>query len=191
MNDAKGTVMVLNKHGERISVFDAELKFAGDICNPLLVRTNGLCYNPVRKHIMATVRGSHALLALDRDGKTVFTSNEQGTLGNQPGQFRFPGAIAVDVHGRVFVVDSSENSIEVFDRDYKHMSSVHELSETDSSTIRLDRPNAIAVNKSGTELYVSDVSSFILVLGIEIDGSIAFVRRIKQPDPHIISFTWY
>ena len=42
-----------------------------------------------------------------------------GTLGDKPGQFNFPNGIRLSKDGEIFVCDSDNNRIQVFDRDLK------------------------------------------------------------------------
>src|SRR3972149_10890728 len=55
---------------------------------------------------------AHQVLVLDRDGKTA---RKWGTKGDKLGQFKLPLGIAVDEQGRVYVSDSGNGRIQVFD----------------------------------------------------------------------------
>ncbi|MEX2572517.1 MAG: peptidyl-alpha-hydroxyglycine alpha-amidating lyase family protein [Gemmatimonadota bacterium] len=59
------------------------------------------------------------------DGEYV---TEWGTIGNAPGQFRTPHAMAFDSQGRLFVADRGNHRIQIFDQDGNHLDSYYQFS---------------------------------------------------------------
>jgi sugar lactone lactonase YvrE len=87
-----------------------------------------------------------------------------GVKGNQPGQLDLPHGVAVDSKGRVFVSDSNNKRISVFDRDGRFL----EIWNAPSR-------GGIAITKDDT-VYVSDVNAG--AVAILRDGRIIDVIRV-------------
>src|SRR5262249_54936231 len=86
-----------------------------------------------------------------------------GTQGTANGQFMFPGAVAVDNQGNVFVADSTNNRIQEFSSQGTFLTKFGEHGSADG---QFERPTGIAVDSHGF-VYVSDTdNSRIQVFGL-------------------------
>jgi hypothetical protein len=65
------------------------------------------------------LNGNNRVVKYSKDGKFI---KAWGKTGYAPGEFRTLHAIALDSRGRVFVADRSNNRIQIFDQEGKHLS---------------------------------------------------------------------
>jgi DNA-binding beta-propeller fold protein YncE len=105
------------------------------------------------------------LVWFTRDGKFI---KEFGRHGRKPGEFMGPHGLAVDSKGRLFVVDRSNNRVQIFDKD---------MNVVDSWT-QFGRPSGIWILKDDT-LIVSDSESNNRIGGPD-DGWIAEVLHRRN-----------
>jgi len=107
---------------------------------------------------------------------------EWGIPGQGPGQFNFPGAIAVDTHGSVFVTDVNNNRVQKFSTNGAFVTMWGSAGRNPGQFLS---PNGIAVDASG-RVYVSDVhnnrvqvfdnsGAYLFRIGAIDDGSEAFL----------------
>ena len=85
------------------------------------------------------------------DGSTVRTI---GKRGGEPGEFNFPTNLFVDTQGRLYVADTLNFRIQIFDPDGKLLSAFGTLGDTPGS---LNRPKGVGVDSEG-HIYVADTS---------------------------------
>ncbi len=85
------------------------------------------------------------------DGSPVRTI---GRRGGETGEFNFPTNISVDEQGQLYVADTLNFRIQIFDPDGKFVSSFGTLGDTPGS---LNRPKGIGVDGEG-HIYVADTS---------------------------------
>ncbi len=84
-----------------------------------------------------------------------------GSLGSAPGQFSNPSGIAVDGDGLVYVADSSNDRIQVFQPDATF---VRSWGSYGSTTGKFNGPDGIAVDGDGL-VYVADSSNNRIQVG--------------------------
>jgi DNA-binding beta-propeller fold protein YncE len=68
--------------------------------------------------------GNNRVVHFDRDGKFV---KQWGQLGNGPGDFSIPHAIALDSKGRLYIADRNNVRIQVYDQQGKLLNSCRDL----------------------------------------------------------------
>lgn len=114
--DSAGKIYIVSEEEGRIYVYDENRKFlfkfgekggsSGKLSRPQAVgidNTNG------RMYVVDYMR--HTISAYDKDGKYLF---EFGGLGWGDGWFQYPRDLTVDPMGRVFIADTFNNRIQVF-----------------------------------------------------------------------------
>jgi sugar lactone lactonase YvrE len=106
LSEWHGHVYVYNKKGEMVHVFGKKGGSPGK-----LSRAQGLAIDPAEgtSYIMDYMR--HTLLIFDSEGH--FT-NEFGGEGWGPGWFSYPKDISMDAQGRLFVADTFNHRVQVF-----------------------------------------------------------------------------
>src|SRR4029077_3043811 len=68
----------------------------------------------------------------------------KGEAGNDNGHFRFPEGVTCDKEGRIYVADSGNNRVQVFDAGGKFIKS-----------LPVPEPYAVAVHKGNGAIYVA------------------------------------
>jgi sugar lactone lactonase YvrE len=125
-----------------------------------------------------------ALYASDFYGKSVFrfVRNSNGTLVTPAGSSLVlpynPGAIAIGIHGFLFVADEENESIEVYPKDASGY-------QSSTRTLLLPFvPSAIAVDSSGYEYAGGFSNGYVAVYAPNAKGSANTIQRIALPDGH-------
>ena len=88
---------------------------------------------------------NNRVMKYSKDGKFI---KSWGKTGYAPGEFRTLHALAIDSRGRVFVADRSNNRIQIFDQEGKHL----------STWLQFGTPSGIAFDDQD-QIYVADSES--------------------------------
>jgi DNA-binding beta-propeller fold protein YncE len=102
------------------------------------------------------------LLIVDSRGHRVFAANldhlDQGVSfgkrGEEDDEFSYPGSVAVDNEGRIYVTDTLNFCVKVFDKNFKF---IKKIGEHGTGFGMFDRPKGIALDSQG-HVYVVDAS---------------------------------
>ena len=124
-------------------------------------------------------------LAIDRENKLLYVADSKkhqvlcyssvdgaavrviGERGSDPGMFNFPTNLAVDREGRLYVADTLNFRVQVFDKNGSHLRSIGGIGDTPG---RLNRPKGVGVDSEG-HIYVAD-ASFNNFQIFDLDGNI-------------------
>ncbi len=121
------------------------------ILNPSLVlnQPTGIGYSRKNKDLWIAETTAHRLIRLSRQG---IPKQYVGKRGTTPGTFNYPTFICIDAQGLVYVVDSMNFRIQIFDGEGNLVSF---FGESGDATGYLARPRGIAVDSYG-HIYVVD-----------------------------------
>lgn len=151
--DAQGMVFVADATLKRIFGYgpDGELAIAlghdGELENP-----SGLAIDRSAGLLYAADAGKHQVLCYAiRTGAVVRTI---GKRGGEVGEFNYPTNLSVDREGRLYVADTLNFRIQIFDRDGRAVRAFGELGDSPG---QLNRPKGVAVDSEG-HVYVADSS---------------------------------
>jgi DNA-binding beta-propeller fold protein YncE len=111
--------------------------------NDVLVAPNGEIF--VSEGHASAAGSTARVLKFSKEGKFI---KSFGQLGQGPGDFDQPHALAMDSRGRLFVGDRNNNRIEIFDQDGKFLEQWRQFS----------RPSGIYIDKNDN-IYVADSES--------------------------------
>jgi tripartite motif-containing protein 71 len=148
--DALGDIYIADTGNRRIQVLDPKGNYLSKIdlsrwhARPVAVKVNESTH-----HIYVSDANNHQILCFNKDGTFKFS---WGGLGEETGQFRFPGMTAIDPNGDFYVVDILNGRVQVFSAAGKHP---RQISELGVSPGQLFRPKGIAVDHRFL-IYVSD-----------------------------------
>jgi DNA-binding beta-propeller fold protein YncE len=154
--DAQGNLYVLDGTLKRVHVYDASGKFLRMMGDDIKwSRPSGLAVDAARKRLYVVETGGvsseeHRVRALDLDsGKLLF---DIGKRGDGPGEFNLPRDAVVGADGLLYVVDSGNFRIQVFDAEGKFVKTFGAIGR---QTGQFSRPKEIAADDQGN-IYVAD-----------------------------------
>jgi DNA-binding beta-propeller fold protein YncE len=151
--DGAGTVFVADATLKRVLTFDAGGAFIGAIGNENdLGSPAGVAVDRTRQLLYVVDSGRHQVVVYSLpDGARVRTI---GTRGGEDGEFNFPTNVCVDAAGRVYVADTLNFRVQVFDAAGAFVRHFGTLGDAPGT---FNRPKGIAVDSEG-HIYVSDTA---------------------------------
>jgi len=153
--DADENLYVVEQQKKGISVFDRTGKAIRFITDPSLERPSGIAIDRGRGKIYLadtahTKSETHNVKIFNLEGKLI------GTLGRGkgggPGEFLFPTYVAVDATGNLYVTDTLNSRVQLFDPDGNY---VRNFGERGNSWGMFDKPKGVATDSFGN-VYVVD-----------------------------------
>lgn len=153
--DADECLYVVEQEKKRVSVFARDGKRLRSITHPTLVRPAGIAIDRARGRIYVadaahTKSEQHTVKIFSMTGELVGTIG--GGKGDGPGQFLFPTYLAVDGGGNLYVTDTLNSRVQVFDDDGKYVKS---FGQRGNAWGMFDKPKGVAIDSFGN-VYVAD-----------------------------------
>lgn len=141
-----GNVYVIDKNQNKIVVYNAK----GEVINEI----------PETLPLVANISGKTLYVAtyanvvqFDLDGKELA---RWGRRGGDPGEFDFPGGVAVDSKGRVYVSDSNNLRIQILNKSGEVVRVIGQPTKPgERASVLFGLPEGIVVDKEG-RIYVVD-----------------------------------
>jgi DNA-binding beta-propeller fold protein YncE len=150
-------VLVLNAKHEQEAVFGAE-----DLISPA-----GIALDTTNRFVYVVDTQQDQVLVFDADSfkllRRIGTGGKKHALTG-PGDFSLPTHVAVDKEGNVFVTDTLNNRVEIFDADGQFLS---EFGKAGDGPGRFARPKGIAVDGDGHIWVADEVQSRVQVFNRE------------------------
>lgn len=156
-------VFVVSMDNHRVAIFDINsgkyLRFfgrrghkAGEFLCPF-----GIALSQIEQTILVTDKWKHCIHVFKKDGKF---QKQIGMKGRSSGHFRSPESITVDQYGRIYVCDTCNDRIQVFDKEGAFIRAVGVGSLTEGDSVRqhsiFHQPTGIDVTHDGQRMVVSD-----------------------------------
>jgi len=164
--DRNDHVFVADATANRVFGYDVDGRLLiaigreGEFDNP-----SGLAVDRKRDLLYVADAKKHQVLCYStKDGAAVRTI---GHRGGAPGEFNFPTNLFVDAHSRLYVTDTMNFRIQIFDPDGVFVSQFGTQGDTPGS---LNRPKGVGVDSEG-HIYVVD-SSFNNFQTFDADGQL-------------------
>jgi DNA-binding beta-propeller fold protein YncE len=164
--DTDGRVFVADATAKRVFGYspDGQLQIAighdGEFDNP-----SGLALDRVHHRVYVADAGKHQVFSYASDTGALL--GQIGSRGSGPGAFNFPTNLCVDRAGNLYVADTLNFRIQVFDADGRFLRTFGELGDGPG---KLNRPKGIGVDSEG-HIYVVD-SSFSNFQIFDADGQL-------------------
>jgi DNA-binding beta-propeller fold protein YncE len=146
-----GNISIFNTKGEFIKYFPDPEKV---IQSPGGLRIYG-------EKLYVTDIKVNKLFVFNLEGKKLM---EIGGAGQDAGQFIAPNAVAVDKDKQIYVTDSGNNRVEVFDKAGKFIKIINGSKDGKGAPIFVN-PRGVAVDSEGTVYVVSNMSHNIYAYG--------------------------
>jgi DNA-binding beta-propeller fold protein YncE len=115
--DAEGNIYVVDTGNQRVQIFDKKGKFVKIINGSNNGKGESIFVNPRgigfdSRGIMYVVSNlTHVVYGFDKEGKKIF---QIGGMGEQNGQFYLPNGLFVDQNDNVFITDTVNLRVQVF-----------------------------------------------------------------------------
>jgi len=147
--DRNGEIYLSDSMLRRIVVFNREGRYLRDIGSPdVFIRPAGIAIDEERIYIVDT-HGHHVLVFNKKDGKFIFSF---GKNGSGKGDFNYPTNIFIGRDGLLYITDSLNFRIQIFDRKGNCLSA---FGKHGDGTGDFSKPKGIAVDSEG-HIYVAD-----------------------------------
>lgn len=156
--DRSGRLLVADTGNDRIAIYTvngAQATLVGELTG--LSGPEGVAVAPDGRVIVSNTRG--AMLSVFRDGRLERTV---GSRGSRDGEFANPHDVDVAADGRVYVVDSGNDRVQVFDAGFTHRA-------TFGAALTLSGPKYLAFD--GERIWLAD----------EYNHRILLLDRAHQP----------
>ncbi|MBI3375190.1 MAG: SMP-30/gluconolactonase/LRE family protein [Betaproteobacteria bacterium] len=153
--DAEENLYVAEQEKKGISVFNRRGEVIRFITDPSIERPGGVAIDRERGKIYLadtahTKSETHSIKIFDLQGRLL---GALGTgKGSAPGQLLFPTYVSVDKQGNVYVTDTLNSRVQVFDADGRY---VKRFGERGNSWGMFDKPKGVATDSFGN-VYVVD-----------------------------------
>jgi len=153
--DAQENLYVVEQEKRGIGVFNRQGKRVQFITHPSIERPTGIALDRERGRIYLadtshTKSEQHTVKTFNLSGELLGTIG--GEKGEGPGQFLFPTYLAVDPRGNLYVTDTLNSRVQVFDPDGKYLRS---FGQRGTAWGMFDKPKGVAVDGFGN-VYVAD-----------------------------------
>ncbi len=153
--DAQENLYVVEQEKKGISVFNPQAKKLRFITHPSIERPAGIALDRDRGKIYLadtahTRSEDHTVKVFNSNGELVGSIGK--AKGDEPGQFLFPTYLAVDPKGNLYVTDTLNSRVQMFDPDGKYVKS---FGQRGNAWGMFDKPKGVALDSFGN-LYVAD-----------------------------------
>lgn len=164
--DADGRVFVADAGLGRIFGYEADGSLAVAIGQDgELLNASGLAIDRANKLLYVADSKKHQVMCYSSvDGSAVRVIGERG---DGPGQFNFPTNLSTDRDGRLYVADTLNFRVQIFDKGGQFLKSIGGIGDTPG---RLNRPKGVGVDSEG-HIYVAD-ASFNNFQIFDLDGNV-------------------
>lgn len=153
--DAQENLYVAEQEKKGISVFNRKGEVIRFITDPSIERPGGVAIDRERGKIYLadtahTKSETHSIKIFDLQGKLLGALGKG--KGTAPGQLLFPTYVSLDKQGNVYVTDTLNSRVQVFDAEGKY---VKRFGERGNSWGMFDKPKGVATDSFGN-VYVVD-----------------------------------
>ncbi len=161
-----GRIAVADTNNYRVQVFDAfgehllTLGISGETGNDQwhLNSPHGVCFDAEGKIYVADTYNNRVQI-FDRNGVFVRTLGDPaGAVGNDSAHFSSPYDVCTDSSGNIYVADSSNHRVQVFDSRYNYLTTIGKTSQSGTDNAHFNDPRSVSSGPSG-RIYVADASN--------------------------------
>ena len=150
-SDPSGNIYVSDTSHDRVFVFDKDRNFVKGLgMNNEFKQPAGIAVDPTGKKLYVIDTHNHQIAILDLESDKVIKTI--GKRGREEGDFNFPSQITVDSKGNLYVVDTMNGRVQIFDTEGRFIRAFGKLGDGPG---QFARPKGIALDSEG-HIYVVD-----------------------------------
>jgi sugar lactone lactonase YvrE len=166
--DSKGRVFVADLYNGNISIFDQKGKFIEYFApnNKAISTPGGL--RIINEKVYVTDIQANKVFVFGLDGKLQL---EVGSPGSEEGQLMAPNAVTADKEGNIYVVDTGNQRVQVFNKDGQFTKILGGSNDAAGSSVFVN-PRGIGIDSRGMIYVVSNLTH--IVYGFNQDGEQTF-----------------
>ena len=153
--DEDGNIYVADLYNGNISIFDSKGKFLSyfkETGDKVISSPGGLRIHEDRLYV--TDIKENKMFSFSLEGEKLL---EIGGPGSEDGKFIAPNAVAVDDKGNIYVTDSGNNRVQMFDEKGKFLRSINGSEDGKGNPLFLN-PRGVAVDSEGLIYIVNNLS---------------------------------
>jgi sugar lactone lactonase YvrE len=169
--DDQGRVFVADLYNGNISIFDEKGKFIDYFAQKAFTEKKIAAPAALRiidKKVYITDIKTHKAYVLDMNGKLLL---EVGKPGTKEGELNAPNGITADEKGNIYVVDTANQRVQIFDKKGKFVKIINGSNDGKGESVFVN-PRGIGIDKRGIMYVVSNLTH--LVYGFDKDGKKIF-----------------
>lgn len=159
-------IYVVDAGAMRVAVFNLEGHFISNFAIDTLVKPVNIVFRDELFYITDVSR--QQIVVLDREGREVLSFGRFGREGN-PGELNYPNGLAVDENGQIYVADTNNSRIQIFNRDGEFLASWQ--GNVGRGAGVLTAPMNITLDRNN-HLYVTDPLTYRIIV-LDQEGKIA------------------
>jgi DNA-binding beta-propeller fold protein YncE len=153
--DRNDNVYVSDVRHKRVFVFDRDWNLTAAVSRVggrEFLNPAGLALDEARGRLYVVDSHAHRVFACDLG--RLDRGASFGERGEEDNEFNFPNSVAVDKQGNVYVTDTLNFGVKVYDKDFKF---IRKIGQHGTGMGMFDRPKGVALDSEGN-LYVVDAS---------------------------------
>ncbi len=151
--DTDGRVFVTDSQVDKVTVLDATAKILGYLQpDEPFKQPSGIIADSVNRKLYVTDTHTHNIKVFDLD--TLKHTGTIGKRGKEEGEFNFPSHLGIDNKGNLYVVDTMNGRIQIFDKDGKLIRAFGQFGDAPGM---FARPKGVGVDSEG-HIYVVDAA---------------------------------
>lgn len=152
-NDSRGRYFITDTQADKVYVMDDKGQTIAVLTpDPPFKQPSGLAIDEANNRIFVTDTHNHHINVFEFD--TLKFMKSIGRRGAEEGEFNFPSHIAVDQKGKLYVVDTMNGRVQIFDNDGRFLRAFGKFGDAPGM---FARPKGIAVDSEG-HIYVVDAA---------------------------------
>lgn len=165
--DSKGRIFVADLYNGAVSIFDKDGKFLSYFAEKTpgektLLMPAGLHITDDKVYVTDVKK--HQVLMFDINGKLLKTLGKPGV--KNPGEFKAPNALTTDKEGNLYIVDTGNQKVQVFDKNGKFKMFINGSKDGKGDSVFVN-PRGIGVDSKGNLFVVSNLTHYVYVFDKE------------------------
>lgn len=151
--DKDGRIFVTDSQVDKVTVLDANARILGYLQpDEPFKQPSGIIADSVNRRLYVTDTHTHNIKVFDLD--TLKNTGTIGGRGKEEGQFNFPSHLGMDTKGSLYVVDTMNGRIQIFDKEGKFIRAFGQFGDAPGM---FARPKGVGVDSEG-HIYVVDAA---------------------------------